>query len=249
MKKPTLIFLILLLSIISFAQNTTRSKPVNQEDIEIVFGNSKYCEDFLTYPHSVFDFGYFDVENGDCIGIIFTNQIEHNLYNSIAETVSRIDISKEETLTLKLKIFSRKTISKPSKLVRSLSYSPDDTSFKSTKDLDCVDFTDATEAQTALVGGDLHRLDADNDGIACEWGVGLEATHKITDYKQIFKLSISGPEEDLRIPPPNRNRNSTNLNCSDFSNSSDAQNALADGDPHRLDADNDGIACEQGVGN
>jgi hypothetical protein len=32
--------------------------------------------------------------------------------------------------------------------------------------------------------------------------------------------------------------------CSDFANQAEAQEYLSPGDPHRLDADNDGIACE-----
>ena len=34
------------------------------------------------------------------------------------------------------------------------------------------------------------------------------------------------------------------LNCSDFSTSADATAAMEPGDPDNLDADNDGIACE-----
>ncbi len=35
-------------------------------------------------------------------------------------------------------------------------------------DLDCRDFTTQAEAQAFLLPGDPHRLDADNDGLACE---------------------------------------------------------------------------------
>jgi hypothetical protein len=33
--------------------------------------------------------------------------------------------------------------------------------------------------------------------------------------------------------------------CADFARREDAQRALVPGDPHRLDADRDGIACEK----
>jgi hypothetical protein len=33
--------------------------------------------------------------------------------------------------------------------------------------------------------------------------------------------------------------------CADFARREDAQRALLPGDPHRLDADRDGIACEK----
>lgn len=36
------------------------------------------------------------------------------------------------------------------------------------KDYDCADFSNQAEAEEYLLPGDPYRLDADNDGVACE---------------------------------------------------------------------------------
>ncbi len=91
-------------------------------------------------------------------------------------------------------------------------------------DLDCSDFDTQEEAQDELERdpSDPHGLDADNDGQACEdfdyGGTGGTTTQQTAD-----------------------------LDCADFSTRGQAQAELAKdrSDPHRLDADNDGQACEE----
>lgn len=46
-----------------------------------------------------------------------------------------------------------------------LAYAP---ASASAADLDCADFANQAEAQESLYPGDPHRLDGDNDGVACE---------------------------------------------------------------------------------
>ena len=88
-----------------------------------------------------------------------------------------------------------------------------------TADLDCADFATQREAQATLERdrSDPNRLDADNDGIACE------------------ELAGGGGGGDGE------------LDCADFATQGAAQRELAKDrtDPNNLDADNDGIACEE----
>ena len=93
------------------------------------------------------------------------------------------------------------------------------------EDLDCADFATKQEAQAELERdpSDPHGLDADDDGIACEELAGGGS-------------SGGGGEIDL--------------DCADFSTPAEAQRELErnPGDPHNLDADDDGIACEELAG-
>ena len=87
---------------------------------------------------------------------------------------------------------------------------------------DCGDFDSQQEAQRVLERdpSDPNNLDADNDGVACE-------TYPYDD-------DGSGGDGDR------------DLDCADFASQEEAQ-AVFDrdpSDPNRLDADNDGIACE-----
>lgn len=102
----------------------------------------------------------------------------------------------------------------------------------SARDLDCADFSTQKQAQFFFLkhGGpqvDSHRLDGDNDGVACE--------------------SLPCPcYRKKRLPRPSRFRD---RDCSDFRNQRRAQFFfLRHGGPrrdrHRLDSDRDGIACE-----
>ena len=96
-------------------------------------------------------------------------------------------------------------------------------------DRDCSDFNTQDEAQDFFEseGGpeeDPHRLDADNDGEACEESFG--------------EGGASGESGD-----------SGDRDCADFASQQEAQDFFEseggpEEDPHRLDADNDGQACE-----
>lgn len=100
----------------------------------------------------------------------------------------------------------------------------------SARDLDCADFSTQKQAQFFFLrhGGpqvDSHRLDGDNDGVACE--------------------SLPCPcHRKKRLPGGGDDRD-----CSDFRNQRRAQFFfIRQGGPrrdrHRLDSDHDGIACE-----
>ncbi|WP_435201152.1 hypothetical protein [Janibacter sp. GS2] len=101
-----------------------------------------------------------------------------------------------------------------------------------TADKDCGDFGSQAEAQTFFEdnGGpasDVHRLDADDDGRACEAAFG----------------------EDSSSPAPVAAA-SSDRDCPDFGTRAEAQTFFAGNggpaaDPHRLDRDNDGQACEE----
>ena len=88
---------------------------------------------------------------------------------------------------------------------------------------DCGDFDSQQEAQAELNRdpSDPNNLDADNEGIACD-------TYPYEDDGG----SGGGGDGDL--------------DCADFANRGQAQAVLArdPSDPNRLDADNDGKACE-----
>jgi len=100
----------------------------------------------------------------------------------------------------------------------------------------CSDFSTHAEAQAcyeyckSLGRGDVHRLDGNNDGIACE-----------------SLPSIQTPSGEATVCDCSGNI----YNCSDFSTHAEAQacyeycKSLGFGDIHRLDgSDNDGIVCE-----
>jgi hypothetical protein len=95
----------------------------------------------------------------------------------------------------------------------------------STEDLNCADFATQQEAQAELERdpSDPNNLDANGDGVACEtypYGTGGGA----------------GGGGDL--------------NCADFATQRAAQREYTKDrtDPNNLDADNDGIACEELIG-
>ncbi len=95
------------------------------------------------------------------------------------------------------------------------------------QDLDCSDFDSWSEAQDFFEeqdapDSDPHNLDRDGDGIACQ--------------------SLPGAPNSAPIPIEDRN-------CSDFDSWSEAQDFFEeqdapDSDPHNLDRDGDGIACQ-----
>ena len=99
-----------------------------------------------------------------------------------------------------------------------------------TDDLDCADFATQEEAQANLDAdpSDPNGLDADGDGVACE---ALTST-EMEDGTMMGDGGAGGTED---------------LDCADFATQEEAQaNLDADpSDPNGLDADNDGIACEE----
>ena len=108
---------------------------------------------------------------------------------------------------------------------------PTSTGTQQTGDVDCPQLTQQ-EAQAIFDAdpSDPNRLDADNDGIACEDGGGVAqpAAPTTTQYDQ--------PETPTQ----------GDLDCIDFASQIEAQATYdADpSDPNGLDADDDGIACE-----
>ena len=144
------------------------------------------------------------------------------------------------------------------------------------EDRDCKDFSSWDEAQAFFLaaggpGQDPHRLDADQDGIACEAlahaaGVpGVQApapppaqaptaqpAAQPTAAPQPTATATPRPAQTATAAPSSgfdaRNYigQGDRYNCSDFASQADAQAVLrADPrDPNRLDTDRDGIACE-----
>jgi hypothetical protein len=96
-----------------------------------------------------------------------------------------------------------------------------------TEDLDCANFATQQEAQAELERdpSDPNYLDADGDGVACE----------IYPYGTGGGGGEGGGED---------------LDCADFSTQRAAQQEYAKDrtDPNNLDADNDGRACEESIG-
>ena len=116
-------------------------------------------------------------------------------------------------------------------------------------DLACVDFTPAgespeavqAEAQAALDAdpGDPNDLDADGDGVACEFEASSTGEVAFEDG--------SGMVADSAAPAPRQYERSPDLDCAGFGSREEAQAALdADPtDPGDLDADADGVACNE----
>lgn len=97
-------------------------------------------------------------------------------------------------------------------------------------DQDCIDFATQPEAQAVLDQdpSDPNGLDADGDGVACE------------------ELPSGGSSPEPSSPEPS-SPEPADLDCVDFATQPEAQAEFdADpSDPNGLDADNDGIACEE----
>ncbi|MFJ8818272.1 excalibur calcium-binding domain-containing protein [Amycolatopsis thermoflava] len=109
---------------------------------------------------------------------------------------------------------------------------------------DCGDFTYQEEAQAIFdqTPGDPYNLDDDNDGIACE-----SLPHKPSEQPSTPSSSPATQAPPMTAPPETT---TADLDCADFATQAQAQAVLdADrSDPHRLDADHDGIACETKFG-
>jgi hypothetical protein len=111
------------------------------------------------------------------------------------------------------------------------------------EDLDCSDFDSQGEAQVVYEDdpSDPHGLDADADGIACEWNSdGSETPPPSREPSRPSSPSPSTPE------PSGGSPSGRDLDCNDFSSQEEAQAEYDSdrSDPHGLDADNDGKACE-----
>ena len=125
---------------------------------------------------------------------------------------------------------------------QSLSGAPRSASSSKAADFrNCSDFNSWFEAQSFFEseGGpasDPHHLDRDGDGIACQSLPGSPSDESNSN-------SSAGPE-----PSPTPKPKDTH-NCSDFNTWAEAQTFFeAEGgpasDPHRLDRDGDGVACQ-----
>ncbi|KFZ83348.1 excalibur calcium-binding protein [Amycolatopsis sp. MJM2582] len=108
-------------------------------------------------------------------------------------------------------------------------------------DLDCGDFKYQEDAQAVLDKdrSDPHRLDEDGDGIACEKLPKRGTAPTVTSTPALPSITT-----ETRAP------RSTDKDCADFPSQAAAQAELKKNprDPHRLDADHDGYACESRFG-
>ena len=87
---------------------------------------------------------------------------------------------------------------------------------------------------------DPNGLDADGDGVACEFEASSTGEVSFEDGSG-FVADYASPAPQQYEPP------SSDLDCADFGSNAEAQAALdADPtDPSDIDADGDGIACEE----
>lgn len=123
------------------------------------------------------------------------------------------------------------------------------------EDMDCNDFTTQEEAQAVLDAdpSDPHRLDGNDDGVACESLPHETAPEPAVPpapveppapvLPAVPAPAVPAPAAPVHVPPADRD-------CPDFGSQAAAQAALdADPtDPERLDADSDGVACESQFG-
>lgn len=127
-------------------------------------------------------------------------------------------------------------------------------------DQDCKDFASQEAAQEHFDAfpGDPDGLDRDGDGEACEdheYGPP-ETTLPVTPPSITEETEENeAPETTTESPEPTPTATiaaapGEDRDCPDFATQADAQAALtaAPGDPERLDADDDGIACEDHFG-
>jgi uncharacterized protein YcfL len=128
----------------------------------------------------------------------------------------------------------------------------------STEDLDCDDFDYQEDAQAAYEQdtSDPHGLDgppgegySGEQGEACEALPNRVATPSPTQQSQSSQpgpAAVPTPSPAPATPPQSAAPASPkgDVDCSDFSSSAEAQGYLLPGDPYRLDADNDGQACD-----
>ncbi|WP_243859669.1 excalibur calcium-binding domain-containing protein [Amycolatopsis arida] len=113
------------------------------------------------------------------------------------------------------------------------------------RDYDCANFATQAEAQAVLDvdRSDPHRLDGDGDGYACESRFGPPAPPQAPPADP----QPAAPEPAKPAAPA---RAGQDKDCRHFATQAQAQAVLdADrSDPHRLDGDGDGYACESRFG-
>lgn len=119
----------------------------------------------------------------------------------------------------------------------------------SSSDRDCSDFATHEEAQQFYEqqggpGQDPHGLDADGDGVACE-GLQSETQDSSTQGPPPTQPPQGGSNchpsyPDFCIPPPPPDLDCPDVGRSDFT----VRHDVPDPDPHRFDADHDGVGCE-----
>lgn len=112
------------------------------------------------------------------------------------------------------------------------------------ENVDCNTFGSQSEAQAffeAQGPGDRYGLDEDNDFIACE-----EPSSPFFEPVVEPVVETPAPAPTPAVPRPGES-GFNDRNCSDFATQAAAQaffNSQLPGDPHRLDADGNGLACE-----
>ncbi len=113
------------------------------------------------------------------------------------------------------------------------------------EDVDCGDFGSQAEAQAFFDTqgpGDRYELDEDNDFIACEEPSSPFAQPVVTEPV----VETPAPVQTPATPRPG-DPGFVDRNCSDFNTQAEAQRFFESqrpGDPHRLDGDGNGLACE-----
>ncbi|TQM06254.1 excalibur calcium-binding domain-containing protein [Pseudonocardia kunmingensis] len=119
------------------------------------------------------------------------------------------------------------------------------------EDLDCSDFDHQEEAQAVLEEdrSDPHRLDGGPDGAGD--GVACESLPRRGDADDAGVDEDADEDAPATTPAtPAEDDGDGDRDCPDFATQAAAQAALARGagDRERLDADDDGIACERHFG-
>ena len=128
----------------------------------------------------------------------------------------------------------------------------------STRDLDCDDFDYQEDAQAVYEQdtSDPNGLDGPiGEGYTGEQGEACEDLPSRITTQSPARKSQSPQPQPAAVPtpspapatPPQSAAPATSkgdVDCSDFSSSAEAQDYLLPGDPYRLDADNDGQACD-----
>ncbi|GAA4900588.1 excalibur calcium-binding domain-containing protein [Actinomycetospora succinea] len=122
-------------------------------------------------------------------------------------------------------------------------------------DKNCDDFTYQEDAQDFFdtTTGDPHDLDRDGDGVACQRLPHRPVSEDLGLTDDSTSSSGSGSShatpvrsESSSTGSSTRTAPSQDRDCADFSSQAEAQAVLDDdpSDPERLDADDDGVACE-----
>ncbi|GAB3107411.1 hypothetical protein GCM10027055_02890 [Janibacter alkaliphilus] len=116
-------------------------------------------------------------------------------------------------------------------------------------DKNCEDFSSQPEAQAHLDGqvGDPDVLDRDNDGLACDdYDYGSTGTEASDASGSSVTVAAASDDDSADVTV---GASADDKDCADFATQAEAQtfftsNGGPASDSHRLDADDDGIACE-----